>query len=242
MRYAILSDIHGNLEALEAVVKATKADKVDAYISLGDIVGYGADPIAAIKIVQSLNPKASIAGNHDWGALGMVDIDDFSKFAQAAIEWTAGILRDEDREYLKNLELMHVEWGMTLVHGSLENPESFNYILDTGDVYITMELMKTPISFVGHSHATAVYREKSGNIERLDSAKVKIEKGCRYLVNVGSVGQPRDLDPRSSYVVYDDLAATIELRRAAYDIAAAQRKIIDAGLPAFLAYRLQDGQ
>lgn len=242
MRYAILSDIHGNLEALESVLKSAKDEGADAYISLGDIVGYGADPVAAIKMVRSLDPRASIAGNHDLGAVGMADMSDFNKFAKAAIEWTAGILGDEERGYLKGLELTHVEWGMTLVHGSMEDPESFNYILDIGDVRVTMELMKTPVCFVGHSHAAAVYREKSGEIERLKAGEVDTEDGCRYIVNAGSVGQPRDFDPRASYVIYDDKSGRIELKRVSYDIAAAQKKIIDAGLPAFLAYRLSDGQ
>lgn len=242
MRYAILSDIHSNLEALDAVLKSAGAEKVDAYISLGDIVGYGADPIAVIKTVRALDLKASIAGNHDWGAIGMADVGDFNEFARSAIEWTAKVLRDEDREYLKDLELVHIEWGMTLVHGSLEDPEQFNYILDTGDAYVTMELMKTPICFVGHSHTAAIYTERSGEVKRINSTKVHIEKGYRYIVNAGSVGQPRDFDPRACYIIYDSEEGVIEFKRVPYDIAAAQKKIIDAGLPGFLAYRLQDGQ
>ena len=131
---------------------------------------------------------------------------------------------------------------MTLVHGSLEDPERFNYILDAGDVFITMALLQTQLCFVGHSHAPGFYREGVDGIKKIDSVFLKLDSGRRYLVNAGSVGQPRDLDPRASYVVYDEEGMSVEIKRVPYDIKKAQDKIIAAGLPPFLAYRLQDGQ
>ncbi|HPM42606.1 MAG TPA: metallophosphoesterase family protein [Candidatus Omnitrophota bacterium] len=242
MRYAILSDIHGNLEAIEAVLESVRGDSVDGYISLGDVVGYGADPSPVIKILQSIKPRFLIAGNHDWGVIGAADISDFNNFAQAAIEWTSKILSDSEKKYLESFELKRVDRNMTLVHGSLEDPERFNYVLDAGDAFITMALLQTQLCFVGHSHSPGFYREDGESIKKIESAFLKLDLGQRYLVNAGSVGQPRDLDPRASYVIYDEEGMSVEVKRVPYDIKKAQDKIIAAGLPPFLAYRLQDGQ
>lgn len=242
MRYAVISDIHGNLEAFKAVLQALSEDRIDGFYSLGDIVGYGADPSAAIKLLRSLDPKASIAGNHEWGVLGLTKLDYFNADAAAAVRWTTGVLDEKDRGYLKGLPLTHVSGKVTIVHGSLENPEEFNYIFTPADAGDSIIMMKTPICFVGHSHAPGIFRKrKGGTVEIFIGSKVDIEDGAHYLVNAGSVGQPRDGDPRASYVIYDETNGTVEIRRTVYDIETARKKIIAAGLPASLADRLREG-
>lgn len=242
MRYAVISDIHGNLEAFNAILRTLSKEHIDAFCSLGDIVGYGAEPSAAIKLLRSLGPKVSIAGNHDWGVLGLANIDYFSADAAVAVKWTSGVIDDADREYLKGLPLTHVSGDVTMVHGSLEDPEMFNYILTMADVHNNFSVMKTGIVFVGHSHVPGIFRKREGSdVEILEAQNVAIEEGARYIVNAGSVGQPRSGDPRASCVIYDDADRTIRIMRTVYDIAAAQKKIIAAGLPASLASRLSEG-
>lgn len=243
MRYAIISDIHGNLEALEAAAQELSGERIDEFILLGDMVGYGADPLAVIKTARSYGPKASIAGNHDWGSVGMTDISGFNKEAAFAIRWTAKMLDEDSAGYLKGLPLVAIIGNMTLVHGSLENPSEFNYILNDGDAYITMSLMKTPVCFVGHSHVPGIYRYKPRDLEVFSAgSKVSIEPAYRYLVNAGSIGQPRDGDPRASYAIFDEARGVVEIKRVSYDITKAQRKMLDAGLPATLVYRLREGK
>ncbi len=226
MRYAVLSDIHGNLEALEAVLRRLESEGIESYISLGDIVGYGADPSECIRLVRSLNPLFSIAGNHDWGVAGTFDLGGLSADARTAALWTREKLERPEMEYLKSLPVTYGDKNFTLVHGSLVKPEEFDYILTKSDAIASMRLMTGPLLFVGHSHAPAVY---------------SLEGGSKRIVNTGSVGQPRDRDPRASFVIYDDDTADIRTIRVDYDIEKARKKIIDAGLPAFLGNRLREG-
>jgi len=226
LRYAVLSDIHGNLEALKAVLKRLDSEDVTSYISLGDIVGYGADPSECIRLLRSLKLSASVAGNHDWGVAGTFDLGGFNDHARAAILWTRKILGSLELEYLKSLPLVHVGENFSLVHGSLEKPKEFNYILTKSDAAASVKLMTTPVLFVGHSHMACVYNFEGGN---------------KCVVNAGSVGQPRDGDPRASFVIYDDRTGNIKTIRVDYDIERARKKILDAGLPAFLGDRLRKG-
>ena len=225
MRYALLSDIHGNLEGFKAVLKRLEREGIDSYISLGDIVGYGADPSECIKLLRSLKPSASIAGNHDRGVVGMFSLNGFNQYARAAALWTKGALKDPELEYLKSLPIMHIDKDFTLVHGSLEDPEDFNYILSDAEAAGSAGLSATPLVFIGHTHAAHIYRFENG----------------RGVINAGSIGQPRDGDPRASFVIYDDKTADIEIMRVDYDIESARQKILDAGLPAFLGDRLLKG-
>ena len=241
MRYAIISDIHGNREALDAVTDALRHDDVGAYVSLGDIVGYGADPAAAVRALRALEPAVSIAGNHEWGVLGRLDSGFFNEYARASIEWTRGALGASGLEYARGLALTGVIGDMTFVHGSLEDPASFNYILNSGDACITIERMGTRLAFVGHSHVAGIFVARRGKAARAGTAKVAVRAGMRCLVNAGSVGQPRDGDPRAAYVIYDSREATVEIRRVPYDIEKARKKIYDAGLPAYLGDRLREG-
>lgn len=242
MRYAIFSDIHSNLEAYEAVLKAIEGEKVGKYCCVGDIVGYGADPSACIDKTRQLNP-CIVAGNHDWGAVGSTDITYFTQNAKEAVIWTGGVLTQTDKEYLKNLEVLYKK-DFIMVHGSLNKPERFEYMLGLSEAYVTFSLMdKEDMCFVGHSHVAGIFvRDAKGDISYNSWPQVKVEKGNKYIVNVGSVGQPRDCDPRAAYCVYDTENGMIEIKRLQYDIKRAQEKIIKANLPRILAERLSIGR
>lgn len=242
MRYGIISDIHGNLEAFQAVLGALSNDRIDRYLSIGDVIGYGADPKACIRLVKSLNPAMLIAGNHEWGVAGLLDLEYFSDTAKAAVISTKSILDGSEIEYLKSFKIFHEGDTWTLVHGTLNNPEKFYYMLDYGDAYHTMRLMKTPLCFVGHSHAAGIFYLSNEGIGFTKGPKINIDYSKKYVINAGSIGQPRDFDPRAAYVIYDDEAKTVEIRRVEYDIKTAQGKILKTGLPKDLAFRLAEGR
>lgn len=241
MRYAIFSDIHGNLEAFEAVLKAMAQERPDGYFCVGDIVGYGADPAECIKKVQELKPTI-VAGNHDWAVVELTDVEYFNSFAKAAVLWTRENLSEEDLEYLKSLKLTYQDREITLVHGTLDYPEEFSYVLDGYAAAKTMALMRTQVCFIGHSHVAGIFYDNKGIVNYAADSKMEIRPGNKYLVNVGSVGQPRDGDPRASYCVYDDTEGVVEIKRVPYDVAGAQRHIMKEGLPRVLASRLSEGR
>jgi len=241
MRYAIICDIHGNLEAFEAAAEAISREKVDRYLCLGDVVGYGADPSRCIALLKSLNPEAVVAGNHEWGVLGLLELEYFNDLAKDAIVWTRGTLYEDGFEYIRSFGLIHETGNFALVHGSLNSPEEFNYILNERDARGNMALMKTQVTFIGHTHRAGIFYS-NGAVVYTRGPKIKIEPSKRYIVNAGSIGQPRDLDPRASYAVYDETAGDIEIKRVWYDVKAAQEKIIKAGLPKELALRLSEGR
>lgn len=242
MRYAIISDIHGNLEAFKEVLNALSKERIDTYLSIGDVVGYGADPKECIKLLKSINPAALIAGNHEWGVVGMKDLEYFNGLAKKGIIWTKTILDKDEIDYLKSFELVYEDNNMTLVHGTLNSPEEFYYIFDIDDAYVTISLMKNPLCFVGHSHLPAIFATIDSKVIYIEEEKIKIDTERKYVINVGSVGQPRDGDPRASYAVYDDEEMTVEIKRAEYDVKRTQEKILAAGLPARLADRLSEGR
>lgn len=242
MRYAVLSDIHGNREALGAVLEAMAGDNTDACLFVGDLVGYGADARACVADLAALKPQVLIAGNHDWGVLNLLGMDYFNEYAAAAVAWTKKALRPKELEYLKSFKLVFEDEKMTIVHGALDRPAKFNYVLDAEDAAVTLRLSRTPVCFVGHSHAPGIFRLDDQTAHSSDAGRITMEAGNKYLVNVGSVGQPRDGDPRACYAIYDDEAATVEIKRVTYDIEKAQAKIVKAGLPAWLAARLAEGR
>lgn len=241
MKYIIFSDMHGNIEAYQAVLDALKEEKDTRYFCVGDIVGYGADPRACIEITKRLNPII-VAGNHDWAAVEQTSIEYFNPYAKRAVLWTASMLNKKEKDYLRSLKLTYRDGDMTMVHGTLMQPELFGYVFDLGTAYEMMKLMTTRIGFIGHSHVPGIFSLKGENIEYTFGPKVGISKGKSYLVNVGSIGQPRDGDWRASFCIWDKDAAAIEIKRVRYDIKKAQEKILDAGLPEILAQRLGKGR
>lgn len=241
MRYGIFSDVHSNLEALEAVLSLLRKEGAEEYLCVGDIVGYGADPGECIERIQALKGRG-VGGNHDWACVERFPVEEFNPFAREAIVWTKSVLGKEPLRFLESLQSLCVFGEMTLVHGSLDDPEEFRYIFDVESASPTLALLQTKICFVGHSHLPMIFSRGSEGVIQAHHGKVKLEKNRHYLVNVGSVGQPRDGDPRASCAIFDSETSFVEIRRLPYDIASAQKKIIGAGLPPFLAARLSEGR
>lgn len=242
MRYAIISDIHGNLEALEAALNFLSAEKIDGYFYGGDIVGYGADPVACLHKIKGLSCKAIVAGNHDWAAADNYGTGSFNFIAREAVNWAAGRLTSKDKEFLRSLPLIHKDDLITLVHGTLYEAKEFNYMLDIPTAAKDFDLMKTQISFIGHTHLPGVFSEENYQISYSAEQKIILKPNVKYIVNAGSIGQPRDGDKRSCLVILDSEEKSIEFKRIEYDIKLAQKKIIRAGLPERLASRLEEGR
>jgi len=245
MRIAILGDIHGNLDALEAVVEDVSRFNVDTWAQVGDIVGYGAEPSACIKAVRDLG-CVTCMGNHDAAALGRLDTSYFNDVARAAVQWTAQQLSSEDRAFLNALELVEQKDGFTLVHGTLHLPHQFGYVSSVAEALESLGHQETPLCFIGHSHVPAMYLQREESPRDIhvlphSEAEASYQGYQRLLMNVGSVGQPRDQDPRAAYGFVDTDLQTASIRRVDYDIGSAQRKIRAAGLPEMLADRLSLG-
>jgi len=241
MRYGIFSDVHSNLEAFKAVIKAMEDDRLDAYICAGDIVGYGADPSSCIRLTKELTPDV-ICGNHDQASVGLFDVLHFNNYAKEAVRWTTGALKEDEKTYLKGLKLIYEGEDFVVVHGSLDEPEKFHYVLDLYSATQTFSLMRKKVCFIGHSHSPVVFTKSGEDISYGRPAMLELDKSASYIVNVGSVGQPRDCDPRACYAVYDSDKRSVETKRVTYDIKRAQDKILKAGLPPYLAGRLGEGR
>jgi diadenosine tetraphosphatase ApaH/serine/threonine PP2A family protein phosphatase len=257
VKYLVLSDIHANLEALEATLAA--AGPCDATLVLGDLVGYGADPNAVIECVRALDTAAVIRGNHDKVAAGLEGVEGFNQIAREAIEWTSAALTPENRAWLTALPAgpLVVDDVIEICHGAPFDEDM--YVFDDLDALRAIRATRRPLCLFGHTHIPAIFR-LSGLLSDADAVSpgnavieligpprgasftVGIERNVHYLVNCGAVGQPRDGDPRAAYGVVDTNAGTVITMRTDYDIATAQRKIIKAGLPDILAKRLSVGR
>ena len=247
MKYLILSDIHANLQALDAVLAAAAAASWDRAVVLGDLVGYGADPNAVIERVLALQPVAVIRGNHDKAACGIDDGSSFNQVARYAAAWTADTLTAEHREYLQKLPPgpVVIGDGLEICHGSPFDED--HYIFDADDARHALDAAHHRLCLFGHTHLPVVFLRAGSDLdgfvppETPTPTKLDLAPGTRYLVNVGSVGQPRDGDPRAAFAIYDS-TGTLFMHRVPYDIQAAQRRILSAGLPASLANRLAIGR
>jgi diadenosine tetraphosphatase ApaH/serine/threonine PP2A family protein phosphatase len=253
MRYAVLADIHANLTALQAVLTdIERRGGVEGLWCLGDIVGYGPDPHECIELIRH---KASlcVAGNHDRAAEGKVNPADFNVDAGAAALWTRRQLQPQEVEYLESLPLILEKDNVTLAHGSPRNP-IWEYILSTDTAEANFQVFPTACCLVGHSHLPLCFEKendpslpesgnKKGTVKRdlIDGCLVELG-GKRAIINPGSVGQPRDNDPRASYGIYDAESASFTLHRVPYDIGAVQQRMEEAGLPGPLIERLAYGR
>jgi len=240
MRYGIFSDIHANLHAFHAVKTAYAGEAIDRYYCVGDIVGYGAEPEEGIAEVRSL-AAITVAGNHDWACADAFSLRYFNMEARIAAEWTRQRLDKEGRTFLAGLPLVYRDEVLTLVHGSLDSPGDFNYVTDVYAAQAAFASQETRVCFIGHLHVPGVFVRKKDGIFYSGRTSVSLEQGCSYIVNVGSVGQPRDGNPDAAYCIYDSGRQKIEIKRTPYDAAAACDRIIKAGLPAFLGKRLLYG-
>ena len=228
-----------------AVLTDAAAVGAHAVLSLGDLVGYGADPVACIEQIGE-RAVAAVAGNHEHGTLGLLSLEWFNPVAKAAVLWTRGRLDEDHGRYLGSLPLMHTFEEATLVHASPRHPEEWDYLVSAEDGLEVFGDFRTRLCFVGHSHRPDVWSLGSSGPEYPGShpsrpATVRLEDGRRYLINVGSVGQPRDRDPRAAYAVWDRDERTVTIRRVEYDHRRAAQKILAAGLPRPLADRLAHG-
>ncbi|GBD29310.1 hypothetical protein HRbin32_00398 [bacterium HR32] len=243
MRYAILSDVHANLDALDAVLQDAAQQGVQGFVCLGDFVGYGPEPN---ECVERLRGRASVAlvGNHDLAALGRLDARRFNLFARAAVEWTRTQLHDRTRAFLDALSPRTEFEGMLLVHASPRDPVE-EYILDWETAEDNFRAEAFSVCLFGHTHVPMRFAhdgERTRVLALLPNTPVALEPGLRHLVNVGSVGQPRDGDPRAAYTVLDTEARTVEVRRVDYPIESVQRKMQACGLPRPLWERLAEGR
>lgn len=239
-KYAILGDIHGNWEALSAVLKDAKERGVTHYVCVGDVVGYNADPARCLDAVREMHFVA-VRGNHDHYVAHDESLDDFTPLAANVVDWTRKQLDSDAIDYLRSLRLTRVLSAFTMVHSTMDMPEKWGYVFETLEAEAHFNYQTSSVCFYGHTHVPVVF-EKAGRVSSSVYSKVKIVLGRKYFINVGSVGQPRDGNWLSSYAIYDVRAREVELRRLPYDIATTQRKIRDANLPERLAKRLELGK
>lgn len=238
---AILGDIHANLDALDVVLDDCRAQGVTEYLCTGDVVGYNACPHECLSIIREMGCPVMM-GNHDFYVSTAQDLDDFNPHAAAVVQWTREQLSDDELRWLRDLPFTRTVKGITLVHATMDRPENFGYVFDNLQAQANFASQKTPLCFHGHTHCPMIYEHTIQGVFRIDPQDFKLQMGRKYFINVGSVGQPRDGDPRATYVIYDSAARTVRFRRLEYDIAAAQARIRAAGLPERLAERLAFGQ
>lgn len=240
MKFAIIADIHANLEAFQVVLEDTKKQKVTHYACLGDVVGYNANPKECLDIVRAMNMPC-VKGNHDEYCSSEEHLEGFNPAAAEAVNWTRKQLNEGDRQWLRELKYTRMVTSFTIVHATLDGPQRWGYVFDKLAAAASFTYQNTSVCFFGHTHVPVAFM-KDNLVRGGTYSKFKVEPGKKYFVNVGAVGQPRDNNPKASYVVYDVHEATIEIRRLDYDIATAQKKILAAGLPERLAERLAYGR
>jgi diadenosine tetraphosphatase ApaH/serine/threonine PP2A family protein phosphatase len=243
MKYGILGDIHANLSALNAVLECFEDHGVDHVISVGDVVGYGAAPSECIARVREVGATV-VKGNHDAACVDEIDIAYFNRYARDAVHWTKTVLSTEECEWLSSLPMVaHLE-HCSVAHGTLHRPELFDYIQSTTDADPSLDAMHLPVCFVGHTHVPVSLLRLKGETDRTAytfDRTIDLAESERALINVGSVGQPRDENPAAAYALFDSKENTIQILRAKYDIDLESARIRDAGLPPMLADRLYLG-
>ena len=249
MRFLILSDIHGNIDALDAVLARAPRDSYDRLLVLGDLVGYGGNPNEVVDRIFDLKPDVMIRGNHDKVATGVESADSFNRIAAEAVRWTQQTLTPKNRDRVASLPAgpQNVDRDIEICHGTPFDEDA--YVLDEDGAETALNSAQRAICFFGHTHVPVVYVREGTSLAVLhpqpggsESTVVNIVKKNRYLINPGSIGQPRDTDPRASYATYDSRRQRIEIRRVPYRIDLAQQRITEVGLPESLAFRLGLGR
>lgn len=249
MRFFILSDVHANLEALEAVLDAVPRPAYDRLLVLGDLVGYGANPNEVVDRIYALHPDALIRGNHDKVASGIEPPQHFNDVAAAAALWTLQMLTPENRQRVATLPPgpVIVDERVEICHGTPFDEDV--YVFDQSDAHRALEASERPVCFFGHTHVAGAFVRTGARLDAIlppvccpDTTRIPIDRAARYLINPGSVGQPRDGDPRAAYALYDTDLGEVQLYRVPYRVDMAQQKIVAAGLPQSLAKRLGVGR
>jgi predicted phosphodiesterase len=240
MKYAIIADIHANLEALEVVLQDAKEQNCSHYACLGDVVGYNANPKECLDIIRDMGMPC-VKGNHDEYCSIESNLEGFNPHAAEAIHWTRAQLTEEDREWLRNLKYIRLVASFSIVHATLDGPQRWGYVFDRLAAAASFTYQNTSVCFFGHTHVPVAFIRDSV-VRGGTYSKFKIEPGRKYFINVGSVGQSRDGVAKATYVIYNVDEAMVELRRLDYDISKTQAKIRAAGLPERLAERLALGK
>jgi predicted phosphodiesterase len=247
MRYLVLTDIHANLEALDTCLADAKARGYDATLCLGDLVGYGADPNAVVERVRALEPVAVVRGNHDKVASGIEQAEGFNAVARSAAKWTLDVLVPEYRDWLAALPMgpHDVDEVVEICHGSPFDEDA--YIFDELDAVRALKAANRPLCLFGHTHFPIAFQLSADTFDTMSAAAATesilvLKPGSKYLLNPGSVGQPRDGDPRAAYAIVDTNLMRVELFRLKYPVEEAQAKVVRAGLPEVLAQRLAVGR
>jgi predicted phosphodiesterase len=239
MRYAIISDIHSNLEALTKVLSEIEKRGVDHVICLGDVVGYGANPSECLELVGKVASE-TVMGNHDQAIEDLELRNYFNGWAREAIDWTATVLSEDDKRLIRDFVPVVIDRkaNVTWAHGSLHQPEEYHYLFNEVDAIPSFNLLETEFCFFGHTHVPSLFSEREKNVQYLPAGSYQLPKGDRFLLNPGSVGQPRDKNPKLSFAVFDSQQRVLEIIRLKYDNHKAARKIRKAKLPEYLAARL----
>lgn len=241
MLKAIISDIHGNLSALSAVLDKLKEKNPDEIICCGDVVGYGAEPSECISLVMG-NEINCVGGNHDKTVIDDYPIENLNFAAQQGVDYTKKVITSEERTFLETSPYVLKQDLAWFVHGSLYEPENFWYLNSYSALARDFELMlETNLLFVGHTHVPGIYMYKAENLYKVNESEVMLKDDVKYIINVGSVGQPRDRDSRAAYALYDTKKRHVKIFRVEYDIESTQERIRSAGLPEILATRLGSG-
>lgn len=240
MKFAILADIHANLEALEVVLADAKAQQATHYACLGDVVGYCANPKQCLDVIRRMGMPC-VKGNHDEYCSSDEALTGFNPHAAQAVEWTRNQLTPDDRKWLRDLKYMRLVANFSIVHATLDGPQRWGYVFDKLAAAASFTYQNTALCFFGHTHVPVAFIRDSV-VRGGTYSKFRLEPGKKYFVNVGSVGQSRDGVARATYAIHDMVEGSIELRRLEYDMAKTQEKILAAGLPRRLADRLEEGR
>ncbi|MBE0426747.1 MAG: metallophosphoesterase family protein [Nitrospirae bacterium] len=239
MLFAVISDVHSNFDALDAVLKDIGRKKIIDIFFLGDSVGYGPDPNECVEMLSE-TCQILLAGNHDWGVLGLTNISYFNEYARFTIEWTRKVLTEKNKNMLESFPLKKEFNDMLFVHSTPKEPEEWHYLFTLWDAEINFRYFDNKLCFLGHSHQPFIIeRVPSGELVTY-RGKTRMKDGSRYIVNAGSVGQPRDGDPRACYVIVED--KDIQINRVPYDIETVQNKMRKKNLPDLLVERLSEGR
>lgn len=242
MRYAILSDVHGNLEALESTLRFFEAQPVDRYVFLGDAVGYGASPDAVCDLIRPLVAHA-VLGNHDAAVAGRMPYDEYYDAAKQSLNWCAQRLSPENMEWLRAMPYTDQDDTFAYCHGSPGDPEGFDYLFSPDQVSDMLRLGMTlpKVTLIGHSHLTVAFRVQGREVESIIRDEIDLNDDASYIITVGSVGQPRDRDPRACCCTYDTEEGIFRFHRLYYDVLTARQRIHDAGLSPVFGDRLLVG-
>jgi len=242
MILALISDIHANLEALEAVLADIDQRQTDKIFCLGDVIGYGCNPIECLRLVNE-NCHLKLLGNHEFAALGMMSEQGLNELAQESLSWTKEKIGDREVSIISDFEMDHNLENNYFVHSSPYEPDTWRYIFSSTEASAAFEAFESQVCFFGHTHIPLIFSLfPDGRLRQMVGHDFLPDSENRYLINVGSVGQPRDNDPRACYVIYDTEENEIFYHRVQYDVALTQRKMSDAKIPSYLIERLATGR